>query len=69
MFSMSRNTPASVVDYKDVPAPRAMIRIAFPSFRNGRKESECKSTKPQQTSREELLNLFGDELRGPVKSE
>ncbi len=68
MFAMSRNTSASADDYQDDATPRAVIRIAFPSFRNGRDKTDQKNAKPQPTSREELLNLFGDELRGPVKS-
>ncbi len=69
MFAMSRNTPDSVNGLEEDESPRAVIRIAFPSFRNGRDKTDLKNAKPQPTSREELLDLFGDELRGPVKTE
>jgi hypothetical protein len=44
-------------------SPRAVIRIAFPSFRIGRGKDESRGKKFHPTTREELQDLFDDDLR------
>ena len=46
-------------------SPRAVIRIAFPSFRIGHRKNESRGKKIHPTTREELQNLFDDDLRRP----
>ncbi len=67
MFALSRNTSVSADGFQNDAAPRAVIRIAFPSFRTGHGKSKKQISKPQPTSREELQSLFGDDLRSSVK--
>ncbi len=44
-----------------------MIRIAVPSFKTGWRKSKDSKNKNASPTREELQELFGDELRAPKK--
>lgn len=49
--------------------PKAMVRIAIPSFKIGWRKTKKRSSKPSGPSREEYQNLFQDEFRRSANSD
>ncbi len=66
MSAVTNDTSAIMDGAQNEALPRAMIRIAIPSFRFGRGKGDARSQKFHPTTREELQSLFNDDLRRPL---
>ena len=66
MSALSNETLAINDGSQKEVSPRAMFRIAIPSFRIGNWKSKTRNQKFHPTTREELQNLFDDDLRRPL---
>jgi len=66
MSALSNETLAINGGTRNEATPRAMFRIAIPSFRFGNGKSQTRIQKFHPTTREELQSLFNDDLRRPL---
>ena len=62
------STESAATDLLNDTAPHALVRIAIPSFRIGRRKSRNVNKKPVGPTVEEFQSLFQDDFRRSAKA-
>jgi len=62
------STESAATDLLNDPAPRALVRIAIPSFKIGWRDSKTDNKLPLGPTVEEFQSLFQDDFRRSAKA-